>query len=99
MSRSYLHNPYMKMIHRGMAIQQNCKNSHKYDEMPKNFPFRYVTEHRSDNAKIRCLGAAGSLGGHSGKKDKHTIVSGIIRSRVRREARCIIEQQLLEDEV
>ena len=76
-----------------------AKNSHKYDEMPKNFPSRYVTEHCSDNAKIRCLGAAGSLGGHSGKKDKHTIVSGIIRSRVRREARCIIEQQLLEDEV
>ena len=45
---------------------------------------------------FRC---SSSLGGHSGKKDKHTIVSGIIRSRVRREARCIIEQQLLEDEV
>ena len=99
MSRSYLHNPYMKMIHRGWAIQQGCKNSHKYDEKPKNFPSRYVTEHCSDNAKIRCLDAANSLGGHGGKKDKRTMVSGIIRSHVRREARCIIEQQLLEDEV
>ena len=46
---------------------------------------------------FRC--AASSLGGHGGKKDKRTMVSGIIRSHVRREARCIIEQQLLEDEV
>ena len=99
MSRSYVHKPYMKMIHRGMAIQQGCKNSHKYDEKPKNFPSRYVTEHCSDNAKIKCLGAASSLGGHGGKKDKHTMVSGIIRSHVRRENRCIIEQQLLEVEV
>ena len=98
MSRSYLHNPYMKMIHRGWAIQQCFKNSHKYDEKPKNFPSRYVTEHSSDNVKIRCLGAA-SLGCHGGKKDKRTMVSGIIRSHVRREARCIIEEQLLEDEV
>ena len=98
MSRSYLHNPYMKMIHRGRAIQQGCKNSHKYDEKPKNFPSRYVTEHCSDNVKIRCF-AASSLGCHGGKKDKRTMVSGIIRSHVRREARCIIEQQLLEDEV
>ena len=88
----------MKMIHRGRAIQQGCKNSHKYDERPKNFPSRYVTEHCSDNVTIRCLGAA-SLGCHGGKKDKRTMVSGIIRSHVRREARCIIEQQLLEDEV
>ena len=86
------------MIHRGRAIQQGCKNSHKYDEKPKNFPSRYVTEHCSDNVKIRCF-AASSLGCHGGKKDKRTMVSGIIRSHVRREARCIIEQQLLEDEV
>ena len=99
MSRSYLHNPYMKMIHRGRAIQQGCKNSLKYDEKPKNFPSRFVTEHCSDNAKIRCLDAASSLRGHGGKKDKRTMVSGIIRSHVRREARCIIEEQLLEDEV
>ena len=52
----------MKMIHRGRAIQQGCKNSHKYDEKPKNFPSRFVTEHCSDNAKIRCLDAANSLG-------------------------------------
>ena len=86
------------MIHSGRAIQQGCKNSHKYDEKPKNFPSRYVTEHCSDNVQIRCLGAA-SLGCHGGKKDKRTMVSGIIRSHVRREARCIIEEQLLEDEV
>ena len=60
------------MIHRGMAIQQNCKNSNKYDEMPKNFPSRYVAEHCSDNAKIRCLGAVSSLGGHGGKNQKQT---------------------------
>ena len=99
MSRSYLHNPYMKMIHRGRAIQQGCKNSHKYDEKPKNFPSRYVTDHCSDIANVICLVVASSLGGHGGKKDKRTMVSGIIRSHVRREARCIIEQQLLEDEV
>lgn len=98
MSRSYLHSHYMKKVHIGRAIQQDCKNSHKYDEKPKNFPSRYVTEHCSDNAKIRCLGAASSLGGHGGKRDKHTIVSGIVRSHVCREVRCIIEQQMLEDE-
>lgn len=98
MSRSYLHNPYMKMIHRGRAIQQGCKNSHKYDEKPKNFPSRYVTEHCSDNANIRCLGAASTLGGHGGKKDKHTMVSGIVRSHVRREVRSIIEQQMIDNE-
>ena len=99
MSRSYLHNPYMKMIHSGRAIQQGCKNSHKYDEKPKNFPSRYVTEHCSDNVKIRCLGAASPLGWRGGKKDKRTMVSGIIRSHVHREARCIIKEQLLENEV
>ena len=71
------------------------RNPHRLDEMPKNRPSRYITEHCS--ADVRWLQESTSYGGNSIPKGGHRRVSGIVRANVKGETRKQIDIALNED--
>ena len=99
MSRSNLRNKWMRKQFKNVGryvIQSNMKdigrNPHRLDEVPKNYPSRYITTHCS--ADVRWLQESTSFGGHSIPKGGHRKVSGLVRACVKEEVRKQIESEL-----
>ena len=67
-------------------------NPHHLDEVPKNYPSRYVATHCS--ADIGWLQEPTSFGGHSISKGGHRHVSGLIRASVKREVARLLDEEL-----
>jgi len=98
MSRSRLRNRWMQRLYanagRSFAdnkMQNNNRNPHRLDEVPKNSPSRYIISHCG--AWVEWLQESTSYGGHSIPKSGHRRVSGLVRAKVRNE----IRKQILED--
>lgn len=66
---------------------------HRRDETPKNCPSRYILQ-RIGVCKVAWLQESISFGGHSIPKGGHRKVSGIVRAKVREEARKEIEENI-----
>jgi hypothetical protein len=75
-------------------LQNPNHNPHRLDEVPKNNPSRYITEHCS--ADVHWLQESTSFGGHSIPKGGHRRVSGLVRANVKEEVRKQIETELYE---
>lgn len=100
MSRSYLQNKWMQKIYAGVGrsfrqskMKDIGRNPHRLDEVPKNFPSRYITTH-CDWLLVSWLQESTSYGGHSIPTGGHRRVSGIIRARVKEEVRREINVEL-----
>ena len=93
MSKSQLRNKWMKKLYKRGG--EKGRNPHCLDEVPKNRPSRYITEHCS--ADVRWLQESTSYGGHSIPKGGHRRVSGIVRANVKEETRKQIDIALNED--
>ena len=98
MSRSRLRNKWMQKkyanVGRSFAnskMQNINRNPHRLDEVPKNYPSRYVTTHCS--SYVEWLQESTSYGGHSIPKGGHRRVSGLVRAKVRNEVR----KQIIEE--
>ena len=63
-------------------------NPHKFDEMPKNRPSKYITT-RCGN--VEWLQEPTSFGGHKIRREGHRMVSGIVRAKIKEEIRKDIE--------
>ena len=101
MSRSKLRNKWMRKQYAKQGrsyIRRNMQNPnhnpHCLDEVPKNNPSRYITEHCS--ADVHWLQESTSFGGHSIPKGGHRRVSGLVRANVKEEVRKQIETELYE---
>lgn len=102
MSRSNLHNKYMRKHWKGRSFfaakaDLPVHNEHRQDECPKNKPSKYITT-RCSFSKVAWLQESTSFGGHSIPKDGHRKVSGIVRAKVREEVRREIENQTQSQE-
>lgn len=100
MSRSYLHNKWMQKIYAGVGrsfrqskMKNIGRNPHRLDEVPKNFPSRYIATH-CDCFLVSRLQESTSYGGHSIPTGGHRKVSGIVRARVKEEVRRKIDMEL-----
>lgn len=71
-------------------------NPHRLDEVPKNRPSRYITEHC--RADVHWLQESTSFGGHSIPKGSHRRVSGLVRANVKREVKKQIDIELNNNE-
>jgi hypothetical protein len=76
-------------------MQDPNRNPHRLDEVPKNYPSRYITEHCS--ACVYWLQESTSFGGHSIPKGGHRRVSGLLRANVKEEIRKQIDTELNEE--
>lgn len=101
MSRSKLRNKWMQKRYKGFRryiaisdMKDINRNPHLLDEVPKNNPSRYITEHCS--ADVHWLQESTSFGGHSIPKGGHRRVSGLVRANVKEEVRKQIETELYE---
>lgn len=97
MSRSNLHNKYMRKHWKGRSLfaakaDLPVRNEHRQDECPKNKPSKYITL-RCSFSKVAWLQESTSFGGHKIPKGGHRKVSGIVRAKVREEVRREIEDQ------
>ena len=72
------------------------RNKHRQDEMPKNFPSKYIIQH-IDWAMVHWLQEPGSFGGHKPHKGGHARVSGIVRAKVKAAYRKLINSELNSD--
>jgi hypothetical protein len=88
MSRSKLQNKLMQKVYAAKG-----RNPHRLDEVPKNFPSRYITTH-CDWGLVVWLQESTSYGGHSIPKGGHRRVSGIVRAKVKKEVREQIDVEL-----
>ena len=100
MSKSRLQDKWMQKIYAGVGrsfrqskMKDIGRNPHRLDEVPKNFPSRYVTTH-CDWGLVVWLQESTSYGGHSIPKGGHRRVSGIVRARVKEEVREQIDVEL-----
>lgn len=100
MSRSKLQNKWMQKLYAdvGRSFRQSKmkdigRNPHRLDEVPKNFPTRYITTH-CDWLLVSWLQESTSYGGHSIPTGGHRRVSGIVRARVKEEVRREIYDEL-----
>jgi hypothetical protein len=100
MSKSKLRNKWMRKQYANAGrnfVQSNMKdihrNPHRMDEVPKNYPSRYITSHCSAN--VGWLQESTSFGGHSIPNGGHRRVSGLVRASVKREVRKEVESELL----
>jgi len=103
MSRSYLRNKYMRKIYKGASFWASRRdrpvlNPHRQDEMPKNFPSKFIQKH-CDRGKVAWLQESTSFGGHSIPKGGHRRVSGIVRASLKEETRKEIQEQMKEDAI
>ena len=99
MSRSKLRNKWMRKQYSNPGwsymrrnMQNPNRNPYRLDEVPKNHPSRYITDHCS--ACVYWLQESTSFGGHSIPKGGHRRVSGLVRASVKEEVRKEIELQL-----
>jgi hypothetical protein len=76
-------------------MQDPNRNPHRLDEVPKNYPSRYITDHCS--ACVYWLQKSTSFGGHSIPKGGHRRVSGLLRANVKEEIRKQIDTELNEE--
>lgn len=76
-------------------MQNPNRNPHRLDEVPKNYPSRYITDHCS--ACVYWLQESTSFGGHSIPKGGHRRVSGLLRANVKEEIRKQIDTELNEE--
>jgi hypothetical protein len=76
-------------------MQDPNRNPHRLDEVPKNYPSRYITDHCS--ACVYWLQESTSFGGHSIPKGGHRRVSGLLRANVKEEIRKQIDTELNEE--
>lgn len=97
MSRSKLKNKWMRKQYAESCwsymrrnMQAPDRNPHRQDEMPKNFPSKFITT-RCGGLKIGWLQESTSFGGHRIPKGGHRRVSGIVRAKVKEEVRKEIE--------
>ena len=97
MSRSKLRNKWMRKLYAKPCwsymrrnMQDSDRNPHRQDEMPKNYPSKFITT-RCGDQKVRWLQESTSFGGHSIPKGGHRRVSGIVRAKVKEEVRKEIE--------
>ena len=77
------------------TIKNISRNPHRLDEVPKNFPSRYIVTH-CDWGLVSWLQESTSYGGHSIPKGGHRKVSGIVRARVKEEVRQQIDSELYD---
>ena len=99
MSRSKLRNKWMRKLYSNPAksymrrnMQDPDRNPHRMDEVPKNHPSRYITDHC--RTCVCWLQESTSFGGHSIPKGGHRRVSGLVRACVKEEVRKEIESEL-----
>jgi len=100
MSRSFLRSKHMRKMYTGKsfwASRENLPihNPHRQDEMPKNFPSKFIQKH-CDWDMVRWLQESTSFGGHSIPKGGHRRVSGIVRASLKEETRKEIQDQMKE---
>jgi len=69
------------------------RNPHRLDEVPKNRPSRYITNHCS--ASVDWLQEPTSFGGHRIPRGGHRRVSGLVRASVKEEVRKEIDSELV----
>ena len=98
MSRSYLRDKWMKKITDGRSffaskMHIEPRNKHRQDEMPKNFPSKFIIQH-IDFVKVQWLQEPGYMCGHKPHKGGHARVSGIVRAKVKAEYRRLIKSEL-----
>ena len=98
MSRSYLRDKWMRKITDGRSFfhvksHMIPRNKYRQDEMPKNFPSKFIIQH-IDGIKVQWLQEPGFMGGHKPHKGGHARVSGIVRAKVRAEYRRLIKSEL-----
>ena len=99
MGKSILRNKFMKSLYKGHYLAWSkrhlpVRNPHRQDEMLKNSPSRLVTTHCG--ACVHWLQEPTSFGGHSIPWGGHRRVSGLVRASLKREARKVIGEQLME---
>lgn len=97
MSRSKLRNKWMRKLYAESSwsymrrnMQNPDRNPHRQDEMPKNYPSKFITT-RCGEQKVRWLQESTSFGGHSIPQCGHRRVSGIVRAKLKEEVRKEIE--------
>lgn len=98
MSRSYLRDKWMRKLTDGrsfFATKSHIipRNKHRQDEMPKNFPSKFIIQH-IDWGMVHWLQEPGSFGGHKPHKGGHARVSGIVRAKVKAAYRKQINSEL-----
>jgi len=79
-------------MRKSYSVRAN-RNKHKFDEMPKNNPSKYI-QLRCDISKVSWLQEPGSFGGHKVKHQGHRMVSGMVRQKVKEEMRQQIQNFL-----
>ena len=84
MGRSRRKNKWMKKWVKDL-YRYGGRNSHHFDEMPKNSPSRLITTHCS--ADVSWLQEPVNCGGHRTRKGGHRLVSGIVRASLKEELR------------
>lgn len=97
MSRSYLRDKWMRKRTTGQlyfASKQNneVRNKHHLDEMPKNRASKLITMHCS--ADVEWLNHPGSFGGHKPRRGGHRRVSGLVRASLKEELRKRLKEDL-----
>ena len=99
MSRSKLRSNWMRKqytepvwpyMHRNTC--NSDRNHHRLDEVPKNYPSRYITTHCS--AYVEWLQEPTSFGGHNISKGRYRRVNGLARACVKKEIREQIKVEL-----
>lgn len=100
MSKSKLRNKWMRKMYAKSSwsymrrnMQNPDHNPHRLDEVPKNYPSRYITSHCS--ADVGWLQESTSFGGHSIPNGGHRRVSGLVRANVKIEVRKEVAFELL----
>lgn len=93
MSKSYIKNKWIRKQFAKAGRRMFSNNHHRLDEVPKNTPSRYITEH-CDISKVRWLQETTSFGGHSIPKGGHRMVSGIVRSKIKEKVKKQIMSEL-----
>ena len=99
MSRSHLHNKFMRKQWKGRFLfaaktDLSVRNEHRQDECPKNKPSKFISTRCSKN-KVAWLQESTSYGGHKIPKGGHRKVSGIVRAKMREEVRREIVNELI----
>ena len=82
MSKSVLRNLRMRKTY----SREANRNMHKFDEMPKNRPSKFI-QLRCETSKVSWLQEPGTFGGHKVKHQGHRMVSGIVRQKIKEEIR------------
>ena len=103
MSRSHLHNKFMRKQWKGRSLfaakaDLSVQNEHRQDECPKNKPSKLITT-RCSFSKVTWLQESTSFGGHKIPKGGHRKVSGIVRAKIRKEVRREIDGANVDSQI